>query len=78
MEFIRLLLAFLIPPLAVYLQFGVGKRFWLNVVLTVCGFMPGMVHAVYIMTARPPGLIRREKMESQNADPNARQTASSH
>ena len=58
MDFIRLLLAFLIPPVAVYLQFGVGKQFWWNCLLTLLGFVPGILHAVYIMASRPPGLTR--------------------
>jgi uncharacterized membrane protein YqaE (UPF0057 family) len=58
MNFIRLLLAFVLPPLAIYIQFGIGKYFWTNCVLTLLGFFPGMVHAVYIMAARPPGLTQ--------------------
>ncbi|WP_153556905.1 YqaE/Pmp3 family membrane protein [Roseimaritima sediminicola] len=58
MEFIRLLLAFLLPPAAVYIQFGVGKHFWINCGLTLLGFIPGMLHAVYIMAARQPGMTK--------------------
>lgn len=57
-DFIRLLLAFLVPPVAVYMQFGLGKHFCINCVLTLLGFVPGMLHAIYIMAARPPGLKR--------------------
>ena len=56
MNYIRLLLAFILPPVAVYMQFGIGKHFWINCLLTLLGFVPGMVHAVYIMASRPPGL----------------------
>ncbi len=58
MDYVRLPIAFLVPPLAVYMQFGIGKHFWINCVLTLLGFIPGMLHAVYIMAARPPGLKR--------------------
>lgn len=67
MEFIRLLFAFIVPPIAVYMQFGMGKHLAVNVVLTLLGVVPGIVHAVYIMTARPPGLVRREKINRQQA-----------
>ncbi len=61
MDFIRLLIAFILPPLAVYIQFGIGKHFWINCVLTMLGFVPGLLHAVYIMASRPPGLANLER-----------------
>ena len=56
MSYIRLLIAFILPPVAVYMQFGIGKTFWINCLLTVLGFVPGLLHAVYMMASRPPGL----------------------
>ncbi|WP_231603467.1 YqaE/Pmp3 family membrane protein [Neorhodopirellula pilleata] len=58
MEFIRLLIVFLVPPLAVYLQFGIDRHFWASCLLTVLGFVPGVLYSLYVMTARPPGLSR--------------------
>ncbi|GAA4467871.1 YqaE/Pmp3 family membrane protein [Novipirellula rosea] len=58
MSYIRLIFAFILPPVAVYMQFGIGKYFWINVLLTLLGFFPGMLHAVYIMASRPPGLAK--------------------
>lgn len=58
MSYIRLLLAFLLPPAAVYMQFGANKTFWINCVLTALGFVPGVLHAVYTMASQPPGLAR--------------------
>ncbi len=58
MSYIRLLIAFVLPPLSVYMQFGIGKYLWVNFALTLLGFVPGMLHAVYIMASRPPGLVK--------------------
>ncbi|MEO9593089.1 YqaE/Pmp3 family membrane protein [Rhodopirellula bahusiensis] len=58
MNYIRLLLVFLLPPVAVYMQFGLGHHFWLSLVLTLLGFVPGLVYSLYIMASRPPGLSR--------------------
>ncbi|MDA8743541.1 YqaE/Pmp3 family membrane protein [Rubripirellula amarantea] len=58
MDFIRLLIAFLVPPVSVYMQFGLSKHFWINCVLTVLGFVPGVLHAIYVMAADRPGLKR--------------------
>ncbi|TWU18385.1 YqaE/Pmp3 family membrane protein [Allorhodopirellula heiligendammensis] len=61
MDFIRVLFAFIVPPAAVYIQLGAGKQFWINCVLTLLGFIPGMLHAVYIMASRRPGLERLQQ-----------------
>ncbi|KAF8607900.1 hypothetical protein BDV93DRAFT_282965 [Ceratobasidium sp. AG-I] len=45
-------IGFLLPPFAVAARFGVGKDFWINVLLTVCGYVPGQIHNFYIQTVR--------------------------
>jgi uncharacterized membrane protein YqaE (UPF0057 family) len=52
MDFIRIIIAILLPPLGVFLQGGFGGAFWLNILLTLCGYIPGIVHAVYIIAKR--------------------------
>jgi len=42
----------LFPPLAVAARFGIGKDFWLNLFLTICGYIPGHVHNFYIQNIR--------------------------
>ena len=54
MDFIRILLAILLPPLGVFLQVGFGLHFWLNILLTIFGYIPGIVHAVYIIAKVGP------------------------
>ena len=49
MDLLRILLAILLPPLGVFLQVGIGKHFWINVLLTILGFVPGIVHAVWVI-----------------------------
>ena len=49
MDFIRILLSILLPPLGVFFQVGIGPQFWLNVLLTLLGYVPGLVHAVYVI-----------------------------
>lgn len=60
MDIIRLILAIVFPPLGVFLQVGLGGQFWLNVILTILGYIPGIIHAVYIIITRgdsPKGAI---------------------
>jgi uncharacterized membrane protein YqaE (UPF0057 family) len=46
---IRVLLAILLPPVGVFLTVGFGGAFWLNILLTILGYIPGIVHAVWII-----------------------------
>ena len=52
MDFIRILCAILLPPLGVFLQVGIGAQFWINILLTILGYIPGIVHAVWIIATR--------------------------
>lgn len=49
MDVIRILIAILLPPLGVFLQVGITGAFWLNILLTLLGYIPGIVHAVWII-----------------------------
>jgi uncharacterized membrane protein YqaE (UPF0057 family) len=52
MDIIRIIFAILLPPLGVFLQVGLGGQFWLNILLTLLGYIPGIIHAVYIIATR--------------------------
>lgn len=47
----RLILSVLIPPVGVFLQVGFGGQFWLNLLLTFLGYIPGVIHAIWIITS---------------------------
>lgn len=49
MEVIKILLAVFLPPLGAYLQVGLTKNFWFNVIFTVLGVIPGVVHALWLV-----------------------------
>lgn len=51
-DFIKILIAIILPPLGVAMEVGLTKQFWINVLLTLLGFIPGIVHAVYIIARR--------------------------
>lgn len=52
MDVIRIILSILLPPLGVFLQVGIGLQFWINIVLTLLGYVPGVIHAVWIIARR--------------------------
>lgn len=51
-DVLRILLAILLPPLGVFLEVGLGLHFWINVLLTILGYVPGIIHAVWVIARR--------------------------
>lgn len=48
MSVLQLILAILFPPLSVFLQRGVSGTLLLNIVLTIIGWIPGVLHALWV------------------------------
>jgi uncharacterized membrane protein YqaE (UPF0057 family) len=49
MIIIKLIAALILPPLAAFMQVGLGMHFWLNIILTLFGWIPGLIHALYLI-----------------------------
>lgn len=49
MDLLRIVIAILLPPLGVFLQVGIGKHFWINILLTILGYIPGIIHAIWVI-----------------------------
>ncbi|KAK0668825.1 hypothetical protein QBC41DRAFT_225199 [Cercophora samala] len=45
----KIIFAVLLPPLGVFLERGCGSDLLINILLTVLGYIPGIVHALYII-----------------------------
>ncbi|MGB3655639.1 MAG: YqaE/Pmp3 family membrane protein [Rivularia sp. (in: cyanobacteria)] len=52
MDLIRIICAIFLPPLGVFLQVGIGADFWINIVLTLLGYFPGIIHAVWVIARK--------------------------
>ena len=52
MDIIRILASIILPPLGVFLQVGIGLHFWLNILLTLLGYIPGIIHAVWVVVRK--------------------------
>lgn len=48
-SFIAILLAIIFPPIGVAIKCGLGVEFLINLLLTFLGFIPGIVHALYVI-----------------------------
>jgi uncharacterized membrane protein YqaE (UPF0057 family) len=51
-DIIKIFFAILLPPLGVFLEVGFKGHFWLNILLTLLGYIPGIVHALYVILTR--------------------------
>ncbi|WP_262888711.1 YqaE/Pmp3 family membrane protein [Pontibacter pamirensis] len=47
---IEIILAILLPPLAVFLHDGIGTSFWISIILTLLFFLPGIIYALLVVT----------------------------
>ncbi|QTD54932.1 YqaE/Pmp3 family membrane protein [Parasphingorhabdus cellanae] len=52
MIILKILLAIILPPLGVFVQEGLNSNFWISVLLTLLGYVPGIVFALYILLAK--------------------------
>jgi len=48
LELLILIATILIPPLGVALKKGLSTDFWINLVLTLLFFIPGLIHGIYV------------------------------
>lgn len=45
----KIILAVILPPLGVLAEKGCGVDLLINIALTLLGFIPGIIHALYII-----------------------------
>ncbi|KZT60473.1 UPF0057-domain-containing protein [Calocera cornea HHB12733] len=48
-DIIKIIFAVILPPLGVFLERGCGVDLLINVLLTCLGYIPGIIHALYII-----------------------------
>jgi uncharacterized membrane protein YqaE (UPF0057 family) len=49
MNILRIIIAIFLLPVAAFLTVGLALHFWINLVLTLCFFVPGMIHALWLV-----------------------------
>jgi len=45
----KIFFAVFLPPLGVFLEKGCGGDLCINILLTILGYIPGIIHALYII-----------------------------
>lgn len=49
MKLLRIVLGILLPPVGVFMTMGVGSALLINILLTLLGWLPGSIHAVWVI-----------------------------
>jgi uncharacterized membrane protein YqaE (UPF0057 family) len=52
MMLLKIILAIFLPPVAAFLEVGIGLHFWVNILLTLLGVVPGMIHALWLVARK--------------------------
>ena len=50
----QVIFATVLPPLGVFCAVGLRSQFWLNLVFTLLGYVPGVVHAFHVLLGSDP------------------------
>ena len=50
MKIMQIAASILVPPLGVFLISGVGSALFINIVLTLLGWIPGVIPALWILS----------------------------
>lgn len=61
MKIVQIILALFLPPVAVFMAVGLTLHFWISLVLTFLGGLPGVIHALIVVLA--PNVIGIEAAE---------------
>ena len=55
MNILRIVLAIFLPPVAAFLTVGITLHFWLNLLLSLFFFVPGVIHALWLVVKKAQG-----------------------
>lgn len=62
MKLLRIITGILLPPLGVFLTVGIGPTFLINILLTVLGWLPGSIHALWVIVKQEEKASRQEEV----------------
>ena len=49
---LQIVLSVLLPPLGAFAVVGFSGHFWLNLLLTFLGYIPGVIHALWLSLSK--------------------------
>ncbi len=63
MKLLTLALGILVPPIGVFMAYGIGSTLFINIGLTLLGWVPGSIHAVWAISKQSENFNRAEADE---------------
>lgn len=60
MNLLRIALGILVPPVGVFMTVGFGATLLINILLTVLGWLPGSIHALWVIVKHEERVAGRE------------------
>ncbi|WP_100657376.1 YqaE/Pmp3 family membrane protein [Alteromonas flava] len=51
-QLVMIILCLLLPFVAVLIKHGLGKDFLINILLCILGYIPGVIHALWLITKK--------------------------
>ena len=48
------ILCIFLPPVAVFIEYGCLCEFWVSLVLTILGWLPGVIYSYYVLMLKAP------------------------
>lgn len=52
MGIVNIIASILLPPLGVFMNMGVSQALVINILLTLLGWLPGVIHALWIISKK--------------------------
>ncbi|HEY9650258.1 MAG TPA: YqaE/Pmp3 family membrane protein [Coleofasciculaceae cyanobacterium] len=60
MNLLRIALGILVPPVGVFMTVGFGTTLLINILLTILGWLPGSIHALWVIVKHEEQVAGRE------------------
>ncbi|WP_395344873.1 YqaE/Pmp3 family membrane protein [Ningiella sp. W23] len=51
-QVIKIIIAIFLPFIAVLIDKGIGKDLMINIILCILGYIPGIIHALWLITKK--------------------------
>lgn len=55
MQIVKIILSIFLPPVAAFMQVGLSTHFWINLILTLLAWIPGVAHALWLVLTNQTG-----------------------
>ncbi|NJP11024.1 MAG: YqaE/Pmp3 family membrane protein [Leptolyngbyaceae cyanobacterium RU_5_1] len=64
MQLLRIILAVFLPPVGVFLAYGFSPTLLINILLTLLGWVPGSIHAIWAIAKHEEKMALRRNEEA--------------